>query len=87
VGVAGRLVLPIIDRRICSGIGGATRVNVYMAQVYVPSLPHMLFQAFSGVELEAGGQRHSVLLGRTFLQQFAMQYNGKTGEVVIEELK
>lgn len=85
VGVAARAKLPVIDQRVCSGIGGATRVNMYMGRIYVPSLKQLLFQSFAGVELESGGQWHEVLLGRTFLRPFRMTYHGPTGQVLIEE--
>ena len=39
--------------------------------------------AFCGVDLKAGGQIHSALIGRTFLRHFKMIYEGKTGTVTI----
>ena len=83
--LAMRLALPIIDQRLCSGIGGATRVNMHLAQIYIPSLTHTLFGSFAGVELAAGGQWHQALLGRTFLRPFTMRYDGPTGMVVISD--
>ncbi|WP_419317658.1 hypothetical protein ACN2C7_14410 [Caulobacter sp. ErkDOM-E] len=82
-GIAGRARLPVIDQRVASGIGGATRVNIHMARLYIPSLKQMLFQPFAGVELETGGQWHQALLGRTFLRPYTLRYVGPTGEVVI----
>lgn len=84
--IAGRARLLVIDQRVASGIGGATRVNMYLARLYIPSLKQMLFQSFAGVELEAGGQWHQALLGRTFLRPYVMRYVGLTGEVEIEEI-
>jgi hypothetical protein len=66
VGVAARAALPVIDQRVASGIAGATRVNMYLGRLYIPSLTQLLFQSFAGVELESGGQWHQALLGRTF---------------------
>lgn len=82
-GIAGLARLPVIDQRIASGIGDATRVNIYMARLYIPSLKQMLFQPFAGVELESGGQWHQALLGRTFLRPYTLRYIGPTGEVEI----
>ncbi len=82
-GIAGLARLPVIDQRIASGIGGATRVNIHMARLYIPSLKQLLFQPFAGVELESGGQWHQALLGRTFLRPYTMRYVGPTGEVEI----
>jgi hypothetical protein len=58
-----------------------TIVNVYLAQVHVPSLAFTIYGAFAGVDLAAGGQAHRVLIGRTFLQNLAMVYEGLTGSV------
>lgn len=84
-GVAMQLGLPVIDQRLCSGIGGATRVNMHLAQIYIPSLKHTLFGSFAGVHLSSGGQWHQALLGRTFLRPFKLSYDGPTGQVVISD--
>ena len=85
VGITARANLPVIDQRVASGIGGATRVNMFLGRMYIPSLSKLLFQSFAGVDLEAGGQWHQALLGRTFLRPYVLRYRGPTGEVVIEE--
>lgn len=79
--LASQLNLPIVDRRPISGVHGSQVVNVYMAQVHAPTLAFTIYGAFSGVDLAAGGQPHSVLIGRTFLQNFTMVYEGLTGTV------
>jgi predicted aspartyl protease len=79
--LAGQLNLPIVDRRAISGVHGSQVVNMYMAQIHVPSLAFTIYGAFAGVDLAAGGQVHSVLIGRTFLQNFTMVYEGLTGTV------
>lgn len=81
--LASQLNLPIVDRRIIAGAGGKHEVNVYLAQVHVPALKHTIYGAFAGVDLQAGGQVHKALIGRTFLQHFTMQYFGKTGSVIL----
>jgi predicted aspartyl protease len=81
--LAAQLNLPIVDRRHVSGSSGKHEVNVYLARVHVPILPFTIWGAFAGVELKAGGQMHSALIGRTFLQNFKMEYNGLTGDVTI----
>jgi hypothetical protein len=35
------------------------------------------------VDLKAGGQIHSALIGRTFLKHFKMVYDGRTGTVTL----
>jgi hypothetical protein len=79
--LAGQLNLPIVDRRSISGVHGAQMVNMHLAQIHVPSLKFIIYGAFAGVALAAGGQTHKVLIGRTFLQSFTMVYEGLTGTV------
>jgi hypothetical protein len=81
--LAAQLNLPVVDRRPISGIHGKEEVNIHLAQIYVPSLGHIMYGRFAGVHLAAGGQVHRAILGRTFLKYFRMSYNGATGEVIL----
>ena len=81
--LAAQIKLPVVDRRRISGISGSNEVNVYMAQVHIPSLNFTIYGAFAGVDLKAGGLVHNALIGRTFLRHFTMTYEGKTGMVII----
>ena len=81
--LAAQLNLPIVDRRQIGGVGGAQLVNVHLAQVYVPTLSQTIYGAFAAVHLAAGGQAHQALVGRTFLQNVTMIYEGRTGTVTI----
>jgi predicted aspartyl protease len=83
--LAAQLNLPIVDRRRIGGVGGAHIVNIHLAQVHVPSLRHTSYGAFAAVHLAAGGQAHHALIGRTFLQQFTLVYEGRTGSVTITD--
>jgi hypothetical protein len=60
--LAGQLNLPIVDRRPISGVHGTLLVNMYLAQIHVPSLLFTIHGAFAGVELAAGGQVHKALI-------------------------
>jgi predicted aspartyl protease len=82
---AAQLNLPIVDRRRIGGVGGAQEVNIHLAQVHVPLLAFTIFGQFAGVHLQAGGQVHKALLGRTFLKACSMSYDGRTGNVVISK--
>src|ERR1700689_5534454 len=62
--LAAQLRLPLVNRRQISGVHGSHTANVYLAQVHVPSLGMTMNRAFSGVDLKAGGQVHSALIGR-----------------------
>jgi hypothetical protein len=79
------LALPIIDRRTVSGSSGAHVVNVHLAQIFAPTLNYTVYGSFCAVDLAAGGQMHQALIGRTFLQNFTMVYEGKTGTVTIHD--
>ena len=81
--LAERLGLPIVDRKVVSGVHGAAEVNYHLAQIYVPSLGFTAHGGFAGVHLVDGGQPYQALLGRTFLMHFKMVYDGRTGEVTI----
>ena len=81
--LARRLGLPVVDHEAVSGVGGEFKTEVYLAQVYVPDLDMMLYGGFSAVHLNYGGQPYSALLGRTFLQNVTMSYEGRTGVVLI----
>jgi len=81
--LAAQLSLPIIDRRPVSGIHGIGDANIYLAQVHVSSLGFTIYGEFIGVDLQAGGQWHKALIGRTFLRNFTMTYEGRTGTVII----
>jgi hypothetical protein len=81
--LAAQLNLPIIDRRKVSGVHGSDEVNMHLAQVRIPTLNWIIYGAFAGVHLVAGGQTHRALIGRTFLQNFTMVYEGRIGTVTL----
>jgi predicted aspartyl protease len=83
--LAKKLNLPVVDRQKVSGSAGQHEISMYLAHIYVPSLDLTQTGQFGGVHLVAGGQRHSALIGRTFLMHFTMTYNGMTGEVEITQ--
>lgn len=81
--LATHLGLPIVDREPVAGAHGAQDVNVHVAQMFVPELQATILGRFHAVHLSAGGQPHSALIGRSFLMDFTMVYEGKTGTVTI----
>ncbi len=80
---ATSLGLPLAESGVVSGIQGPEEVRYFSSQIYVPDLDVLLFGQFAGARLLAGGQPHVVLLGRTFLQNFTMTYEGRTGIVTL----
>lgn len=83
--LAGMLNLPVVDKRVTSGAHGAKEVNMHLAQIHIPSLQFTVYGAFAAVDLHAGGQVHSALLGRTFLRSFKMIYEGFSSSVEIND--
>lgn len=80
--IAVILALPVVDRQVMSGAHGAHDVNIHLAQIYSPALDTTIYGKFAGVHLHAGGRPYSALIGRTFFQNWIIEYNGKTGSVI-----
>jgi len=83
--LAKRLHLPIHDEGEISGVGGRHRAFIYTARIYVPKLDKLLFQPFTSVKLHEGEQWHRVILGRSFLRNYRLAYDGLSGHVEIVE--
>ena len=79
--LAQLLDLPIVDQGFISGAGGPVQVNRHLAQLYIPGLNYTMYGSFAGVHLASGGQPHQVLIGRSMLRAFQLEYNGRTGAV------
>ena len=83
--LAATLHLPIVDRESVSGVHGSQEVNVHLAQIHIPSLDCVIIGRFHGIHLVQGNQPHLALLGRVFLRNFTMTYDGRAGSVKIGE--
>ena len=81
--VARLLDLPIVDQGFISGVGGSVQVNRHLAQLYIPGLNYTMYGSFAGVHLVSGGQPHHVLIGRSLLRAFQLEYDGRTGKVLL----
>lgn len=81
--LAKKLGLPVIDRQICSGVGGESAHDVYLAMIDIPTLQFAQYGRFMGVHLSVGGQPHQVLLGRTLLRTMMLVYEGVRGTVTL----
>lgn len=81
--LAKALHLPVVDRMQIAGAQGASETNVHLGQIHVPALEITIFGRFAAVDLSAGGQPYLALIGRSFLQQFSMIYDGRSGVVII----
>ena len=81
--LAAELNLPIVHQRMLSGVHGTAPANVYLAQLAVPELRILTYGTFTGVQLAEGSQPHAALLGRGFLQDVTMTYEGRTGAATL----
>lgn len=81
VGLAEALALPVYDRRTISGASGVLDVDYHLAQIHVPSLRFTIMGGFAAVPLAKSGFRQHVILGRSFLAELRLQYDGPTASV------
>jgi hypothetical protein len=82
--LAVQLSLPLINQQSVAGVSGPATANVYLAHLSVPLLGGQVqFGAFMGAQLQAGGQVHRALIGRTLLRRTLLIYDGERGSVRI----
>jgi hypothetical protein len=81
--LAAALKLPAVDKQKFGGAAGLYEAEMHSAQIHVPSLVATIHGLFAAVDLVGGGQRHVALIGRTFLQNLKMAYDGTTGKVTL----
>ena len=81
VGLAEELGLPVVDKRRIAGAGGAHQAPVYLGHIFFPQLQNAIYGRFAGVGLSDGGQLQKALIGRTFLANYMMIYDGPFGRV------
>ena len=79
--LATRLGLPVIDKMQIAGSNGSHTHNVYLAHIHIFGLEFAQFGRFAGVDLAGGNQAHGVLLGRTFLDNVLLIYDGVRGQI------
>ena len=81
--LADRLALTLVDRRTVSGVGGLHQLNVYLAQIDIPSLGRSDNGLFTAGRFADGGSRHQVILGRALLRDMVVVYDGRRGTVSV----
>lgn len=79
------LDLPVVSTKpfAVSGVGGTFNTTVHLAQVYIPRLDHVVIGRFIATNLNSVGQNHGIILGRQFLQDFKLIYNGAEGDFIV----
>ena len=84
--LAAQLRLPVYEYNVLiSGSVGEHTTNIYLAQIYIPGLNRAISGRFTGVNLADGGQFQRAIIGRSFLQDFVLRYDGRTGEVALSD--
>ncbi len=84
--LAVQLRLPVYEYGVAiSGSVGEHATDIYLAQIYIPELNRVIDGQFTGVNLAAGGQIHRAIIGRSFLRDFVLHYDGRTGEVTLSD--
>ena len=85
--IAATLKLPVVDQMDIAGVQGKSKVNMHLAHILIPALEAIVYGRFAAVHLNAGGQPHSALIGRLFLNSCLMTYDGFTGSVTLSRRK
>lgn len=85
--LAKKLGLPVIDTIQIAGSNGSHTHDVYLAHVNIWGLEFSQFGRFAGVHLAAGQQAHGVLLGRTFLSNVMLIYDGLRGQITLSSAR
>ena len=84
--LAAQLRLPVYEYNVLiSGSVGEHTTNIYLAQIYIPGLNRTISGRFTGVNLAGGGQFQRAIIGRSFLQDLVLHYDGRTGEVTLSD--
>ena len=76
----GALLLQPVEDQLIQTANGPVVAPIYIARLMVPSLMYSKLHRFIGVNL--GADR--VLLGREGLQDFVLNYSGKSGRVTLQ---
>lgn len=85
--LAVKLGLVVVDKANCIGIGGGSVHSIYMAGIIIPHLDYQQFGQFMSAPLKKSGNPQHVLLGRDFLSNTVMIYDGIRAQVTIASKK
>ncbi len=81
--LAQSLDLPLVDRRVFCMLNGKRECNAYLAHIVVPALSLFQHGIFYGLTLDEIERPYLAVIGRTFLQDMTLIYDGPTGSVRI----
>lgn len=80
-----QLDLPLINRDAVGSALGSAVVDIHMAQVRVIALDTLILGRFAAVNLRENAIEFDMLLGRTFLENYVLTYEGPTGRATIRK--
>ena len=83
--LAKNLGLPFKKREVVYTPGGKAHLDTYHAQVIISSMGVCIHGEFLGADFSASNDKCQALLGRDFLQDVNMVYNGITGSVTLSK--
>jgi len=81
--LAKHLNLPLINQVSIGGVGGAHMLNQYLCRLVIPQLNFSKAGAFIGAEMGQGGMMQQALIGRDFLSQMILIYDGLSGRTTL----
>ena len=81
--LARELKLPLVDEQPMGALSGEYKANVYMAQAHIPVFGTTHYGRLIGVEMVKAGFAQKALLGRDFLRDHIMIYDGIRGQVTL----
>ena len=81
--IAQSLGLPLVDRRVFYLLNGKRELNAYLAHMVVPALSWFQHGIFYGLCFAEMDRDYGAVLGRTFLRDMMLVYDGRTGSVRI----
>ena len=81
--LAQSLDLPLVDRRMFCLLNGKRELNAYLAHIVVPALSLFQHGIFYGLSFDEIDRPYRAVIGRTFLRDMMLVYDGRTGSVRI----
>ena len=81
--LARSLDLPLVDRQTMISLSGPSELNFYLAHVTIPAMSFFQRGIFHGCSINEAAWHYRVVIGRTFLRDMTLIYDGPTGSVRI----
>ena len=86
VSIAKELGLRFIDKGKSRNVFGAREVRIYTASIEICQLKYKRRAPFPAIDLIGAGMPFKAIIGRDFLSELNMDYDGWTGRVTLRRL-